>query len=682
MSDTPLLQLRGITKTFGSVEALTDVDFEVRAGEVMALVGDNGAGKSTLIKCIAGTHAYDSGQILFEGREVHIHGPKDAARLGIEVVYQDLALCDNLDVVQNMYLGRETNRFQILNEAAMEHTTASTLKSLAVTTISSIRQPVATLSGGQRQSVAVAKAVQWNSKLVILDEPTAALGVAQTEQVLALVRRLGEQGLAVVIISHNLHDIFETADRITVLRLGRNVGIFERRTTTQQTVVAAITAGVPDEGLGHPVRAGSRRRRMTSVDVVGPDGPQPAGGEELPGGLAGLYHRARFNLRTGNLGPVPIIVGQLLIVVLFGLTATNFFTAVNFTNLINQMAGTAMLAFGVVFVLLLGEIDLSIGYLAGIGALTVAELQLPGSGHQLNGIIAMVLAVGVCALIGAVQGSIVAFVGVPSFVVTLGGFLIWQGVILNQLEQRGTIIIQDRWINYTDSYAFSHFAGYLIAAIITALYPLSILYKRVAARGTQIARVNWTSFAVKTAGLGVAAFGTVAIANHGKVIATSLGLPLSGVIIILFFILLTFLAKWTTFGRHVYAVGGNAEAARRAGINVPRIRVLVFVISGATAGLGGIIFASQVNSVALTFPPGNLLLNAIAAAVIGGVSLFGGRGEVRGALLGAVMIGTLQNGLNTLNVSNGWIYIITGLVLLLAVTLDTFAVRLQARSGR
>ena len=195
MSETPLLQLRDITKTFGSVEALTDVDFEVKPGEVMALVGDNGAGKSTLIKCIAGTHAADSGQILFEGQEVNIHGPKDAARLGIEVVYQDLALCDNLDVVQNMYLGREVNRWQILNEAAMEHTTAATLKSLAVTTISSIRQPVATLSGGQRQSVAVAKAVQWNSKLVILDEPTAALGVAQTEQVLALVRRLGEQGL-------------------------------------------------------------------------------------------------------------------------------------------------------------------------------------------------------------------------------------------------------------------------------------------------------------------------------------------------------------------------------------------------------------------------------------------------------------------------------------------------------
>src|SRR6188472_2707946 len=259
MSDAPLLQIRNLSKAFGSVQALADVDFEVFPGEVMALVGDNGAGKSTLIKCIAGTHAADSGQIFFEGEQVHIHGPKDSARLGIEVVYQDLALCDNLDVVQNMFLGRETNRFQILNEAAMEHRTAETLKSLAVTTIKSVRQPVATLSGGQRQSVAVAKAVQWTSKLVILDEPTAALGVAQTEQVLALVRRLGEQGLSVVIISHNLHDIFETADRITVLRLGRNVGVYERQKTTQQEVVEAITAGQPTKVSGIPstARAGA-----------------------------------------------------------------------------------------------------------------------------------------------------------------------------------------------------------------------------------------------------------------------------------------------------------------------------------------------------------------------------------------------------------------------------------------
>ena len=258
MDETPLLQLRGITKSFGSVQALSDVDFEVRRGEVMALVGDNGAGKSTLVKCVAGTHSPDSGEILFEGREVHIHGPKDAANLGIEVVYQDLALCDNLDVVQNMYLGREEHDwFQRLKEPIMEQKTAETLKSLAVTTIHSIRQPVASLSGGQRQSVAGAKAVQWNSKLVVLDEPTAALGVAQTEQVLALVRRLAEQGLAVVIISHNLNDVFETANRITVLRLGLNVGVYEREKTTQQEVVQAITAGTPTKVSGIPATAGT-----------------------------------------------------------------------------------------------------------------------------------------------------------------------------------------------------------------------------------------------------------------------------------------------------------------------------------------------------------------------------------------------------------------------------------------
>jgi D-xylose transport system ATP-binding protein len=240
----PTLELRGVAKRFGSVEALREVDFEVRDGEVMALVGDNGAGKSTLIKSVAGIHSIDGGQIFFEGEPVTIHGPKDAAKLGIEVVYQDLALCDNLDVVQNMYLGREIrDPLFRLREAPMEQRTAETLKSLAVTTIGSVRQPVATLSGGQRQSVAVARAVLWNNRVVFLDEPTAALGVAQTRQVLDLVKRLAEQGLAVVIVSHNLIDVFEVADRITVLRLGRNVGVYDKDATNEQEIVQAITVG-------------------------------------------------------------------------------------------------------------------------------------------------------------------------------------------------------------------------------------------------------------------------------------------------------------------------------------------------------------------------------------------------------------------------------------------------------
>src|SRR6478736_648447 len=241
---TPTLELRGVSKSFGAVQALREVDFEVRDGEVMALVGDNGAGKSTLIKCIAGIYSMDEGEVYSHGEQVTIHGPKDAARLGIEVVYQDLALCDNLDVVQNMYLGREAHDILFrLKEAPMEQRTTETLKGLSVTTIRSVRQPVATLSGGQRQSVAVARAVMWNNRVVFLDEPTAALGVAQTRQVLDLVKRLGDQGLAVVLVSHNLTDVFEVADRITVLRLGSNVGVYEKSATDEQAIVQAITFG-------------------------------------------------------------------------------------------------------------------------------------------------------------------------------------------------------------------------------------------------------------------------------------------------------------------------------------------------------------------------------------------------------------------------------------------------------
>jgi len=244
VSETPLLEVRGVHKRFGAVHALRGVDFRARTGEVMALVGDNGAGKTVMTKCIAGIYQVDEGEILWEGQPVSIHGPKDSARLGIEVVYQDLALCDNLDVVQNMFLGREKlSSFRRLDEAQMEKRARATLDELSVKTLTSVRQVVAGLSGGQRQSIAVAKAVLWNNKLVILDEPTAALGVAQTRQVLDLVKRLAQNGLAVVLISHNMHDVFEVADYISVLRLGGVVGEYKTTETTQREIVEAITAG-------------------------------------------------------------------------------------------------------------------------------------------------------------------------------------------------------------------------------------------------------------------------------------------------------------------------------------------------------------------------------------------------------------------------------------------------------
>jgi ABC-type sugar transport system ATPase subunit len=239
----PLLAVRGLDKHFGPVQALTQVDLDLPAGQVTALCGDNGAGKSVLTKCIAGIHQADHGQILWEGRPVHMRSPRDAARLGIETVYQDLALADNLDIVQNMFLGRERLRGGLLDEDDMERAAAQTLAGLRVTTVRSIRQPVASLSGGQRQSVAVAKAVMWNSKLVILDEPTAALGVAQTQMVLALVRRLRDNGLAVMVISHNLNDVFAVADRIAVLYLGRTAAQGPTSAFDRQSVVEYMTTG-------------------------------------------------------------------------------------------------------------------------------------------------------------------------------------------------------------------------------------------------------------------------------------------------------------------------------------------------------------------------------------------------------------------------------------------------------
>jgi D-xylose transport system ATP-binding protein len=269
--DVPLLELRGVSKRFGAVQALTDVKFQVRAGEVMALVGDNGAGKSTLIKLISGIYATDEGTFLWEGNEVSIGSPAAAASLGIATVYQDLALCDNLDVVANLYLGREAGGMGPLgriDEVSMERRSIDVLRRLSVK-IPSVRIAIASLSGGQRQSVAVARSVLWDNKVVLLDEPTAALGVAQTHEVLALVRRLRDEGHGVVLISHNLVDVFEAADRITVLRLGRYVGTYEAAKVGREQLVALMTGATPGEVAATTVPAAVVA--AAPPDAAGPD---------------------------------------------------------------------------------------------------------------------------------------------------------------------------------------------------------------------------------------------------------------------------------------------------------------------------------------------------------------------------------------------------------------------------
>ena len=381
------------------------------------------------------------------------------------------------------------------------------------------------------------------------------------------------------------------------------------------------------------------------------------------------------NIKGGNLGSWPVIIGLIGIVTYFGLTTENFFTPVNFNNVISQMAGVTMLAYGVVFVLLLGEIDLSIAYVSATAGVIAATLQQEG-GIYLHGIWPIVIAVIAAALIGAFQGSFVAIIGVPSFVVTLAGLLVWQGFVQLQLGDTGPIIIQNKWINYTAQYFFSKNAGWLIAGIISALFVGGMVGLLAQQRRHGVAIRNPIGVLLRLIAVPVGAFLVVYICNKDR------GLPLAGLEMIIFLLFWTYVSKRTTFGRHVYAVGGNPEAARRAGISVARIRILVFGISGFMAGVGGIILAARLSSVGPDQGGGTLLLDAISAAVIGGTSLFGGRGEVRSAILGAAVIATISNALFIKQYSNGVIFITTGCILLFAVTLDTLARRRQAKTGR
>jgi D-xylose transport system permease protein len=390
--------------------------------------------------------------------------------------------------------------------------------------------------------------------------------------------------------------------------------------------------------------------------------------------LESLPTRIRDAVRTGNLGSWPVIIALAVVALVFWRTAPNFATPANFTNIITQMAGTCLIAYGVVFVLLIGEIDLSVAFVSGVAGVVVAEAQLP-NGANLPWFVCVFLAILAATLIGAFQGSVVALVGVPSFVVTLAGYEIWQGVILKTITQ-GVIVIQDNKINDFSNYFYSTTAGWIMAAVITVGYAGGMLGAAFSGRRHGIPIRDPVLLVLKVVVVPVVAFATVWILNKDR------GVPLGLLLVVGALVVLTFVAKRTTFGRHVYAVGGNAEAARRAGINVARIRILVFMIAGAMSGLGGIVLAARLNSVDLNAGGGTLLIDAIAAAVIGGTSLFGGRGEIRNALIGAALISTVSSGMFIKGYATGVIFIVTGAILLLAVTFDTIVRRVQVRSGR
>jgi D-xylose transport system permease protein len=403
----------------------------------------------------------------------------------------------------------------------------------------------------------------------------------------------------------------------------------------------------------------------------------PAAVEAPTDTLGGYARRWWERVRAGELGSLPIIVGLIVIAIVFGSLDDTFFVERNFTNLLLQMAPFATIAIGVVFVLLIGEIDLSVAYVSAIGGVTMTLLLRP-DGPEWPWWAAVAFGLVATTLIGLVQALVITKAGVPSFVVTLAGLLIWSGVVLiltTDYSTSGTIRIQDQTVVDIANAFLSDAAGWVVGAIGVAIYALSQLRTARSRRARGLDAKPLVVIALQVAGLALVTAGVVYYANRDR------GVPRVTVLVLILFVFWSFVASRTRFGRHVYAVGGNAEAARRAGINVDRVRIMVFMIAGFMAGLGGIILASRLRSVATNAGGGSLLLNVIAAAVIGGTSLFGGRGRVVSALLGALVIVAIDNGMGLLNLATGTKFVITGLVLLAAVLVDALSTRRKAARG-
>jgi D-xylose transport system permease protein len=382
-----------------------------------------------------------------------------------------------------------------------------------------------------------------------------------------------------------------------------------------------------------------------------------------------------IGVRAGELGALPIAVGIVIIAIYFQSRNSNFLTAGNFVNLIAQASPVIVIGMGVVFVLLLGEIDLSVGFVSGIGGVVAAKLLVP-DGNQTSTAVALILALGSGLIIGLLQGFWFAKIGVPSFVVTLAGLLAWNGVVLTVIGNSGTIVIQDKVINGLANDYMSNTLSLTILIVSVAGYVIQqVLWVR---RRSQagLPNVPWTLIILRILLLAAAGLFVVLWAD------TDRGIPYVGLVMLVLYVFWSFMLNRTRFGRHVYAVGGSAEAARRAGINVDGIRIAVFGISGFMAALGGIILASRLSSVDTSTGGGSILLYSIAAAVIGGTSLFGGRGDIRSAVLGGIVIGMVANGLGLLNVAVGTQFVVTGIVLLAAATLDSLSRRRSAAAGR
>ncbi len=374
-----------------------------------------------------------------------------------------------------------------------------------------------------------------------------------------------------------------------------------------------------------------------------------------------------LRLRRGDVGMLPILLGLIVIAIIFQILNENFLSPRNFVNLIVQMAGITVIAIGVVYVLLLGEIDLSIGYVSAVVAVFVAlRLREPDGWFWL---VAILAGLTIAAIIGLTQGFFITRFQLPSFVVTLAGLLIWNGVVLLLIGGSGTVVIQNSVVIGIANYFLPPLWGWLVGGAIVLLFALGLLNEVRTRRARNMPTVPMSIIALQIALLALITFVAVYFANQDR------GVPMVGLIMLILLVIFTFIANRTRFGRYVYAIGGNKEAARRAGIPVERIRMIVFMLSSVMAGAGGIILASRLRSVDTAAGGGSLLLNSIAAAVIGGTSLFGGSGRVVSAFLGALVIATIENGMGLLNVSAGVKFVVTGSVLLIAVLVDAITRR-------
>jgi D-xylose transport system permease protein len=391
----------------------------------------------------------------------------------------------------------------------------------------------------------------------------------------------------------------------------------------------------------------------------------------------GEYAKRWWNgVREGELGSLPIIIGLIIIALVFQTQNNRFLTAGNFVNLIVQAAPITIIAMGIVFVLLLGEIDLSVGFVSGVGGVMVSLLVLPDGSHQLGAIPAILVALLAGVAIGTFHGLLITKVGIPSFVVTLAGLLAWQGVVLLMIGSRGTVVLQDSTIIGFANDFLPDTTAWIVLAACVAIYATVTISVRRARRKAGLEMDPDILLAARVAAVAVLGAALVYVANQDR------GIPYVFLVIAALYLLWAYVLGRTRFGRHVYAVGGNAEAARRAGINVDNIRIACFAICSAMAVLGGVVLASRLRSVDTNAGGGDILLNSIAAAVIGGTSLFGGRGYIKAAVLGALVIASIGNGLGLLGLSSGTKFVVTGLVLLAAVAVDSIARRRQAATGR